>query len=172
MPGDHVRPETGEVISMSAKSTRNSRPKPGRAAQPGRTGAARSLAATLAFSAALGGGLAASPAASAAPVARSAVTHQGASKLGECSAGEMCVWEKQEFRGKRRTYELSSVSVGSCERLPEGMSARSFANRTGRPVTVYQSEECAETGEFHTHPSGAWTPEAAYRVRALKVWER
>ena len=157
---------------MSQKSTRMSGPKPRRASVPRRTTAARSLAATLALAAAPGVGLVNPPPAAAAPVAQSAAMHREAPELGECAAGEACLWERKKFRGDRRTYELSSVSIGSCERLPKGMSAQSFANRTGRPVTVYQSEECAETGEFHTHPSGAWTPDAAYRVRALKVWER
>ncbi|MFC4493105.1 peptidase inhibitor family I36 protein [Streptomyces ovatisporus] len=147
-------------------------PAAGKPTRPGRTATARSVAIVLALAAASAGGPVSSAAAAAAPVAQSAAVHRDATKLGECAAGEVCLWQRKEFRGDRRTYELSGVSTGSCERLPKGMSAQSFANRTGRPVTVYQSEECAETGEFHTHPSGAWTPEAAYRVRALKVWER
>ncbi|OEU88075.1 hypothetical protein DB35_16710 [Streptomyces abyssalis] len=93
-------------------------------------------------------------------------------RLGECAAGEVCLWPESRFRGERRTYELKGVSIGRCLRLPGSAGARSFANRTGRPVTVYESGECAETAEFHTHPSGSWTPEGAYRVRAFKVWER
>lgn len=93
-------------------------------------------------------------------------------RLGECAAGELCLWARPGFRGDRRTYELSGVPVESCVPLPKGVSALSFANRTGRPATVYQSGECAETGEFHTHPSGSWTPEGEYRVRAFKLWER
>ena len=93
-------------------------------------------------------------------------------RLGECSAGELCLWAGPGFRGERRTYELSGVPIESCVPLPAGASAQSFANRTGRPVTVYQSRECAETGEFNTHPSGSWTPRGAYRVRAVKFWEK
>lgn len=93
-------------------------------------------------------------------------------RLGKCAAGELCLWVRNGFKGQRRTYELSGVTLGSCVPLSKGVSAQSFANRTGRPVTVYQSGECAETGEFHTHPSGSWTPEGEYRVRAVKIWER
>lgn len=126
---------------------------------------ARKLGTALALTAAAAAGVTVPPAAAAAEPRESP-------KLGECAAGEVCLWEKNGFRGARQTYDLSRVTIGSCERLPGAMSAQSFANRTGRPVTVYQSEECAETGEFHTHPSGAWTPEAEYRVRAVKIWER
>lgn len=98
---------------------------------------------------------------------------QGAQpRLGECAPGELCLWARSRFRGERRTYELSSVNIESCVPLPAGAGARSFANRTGRPVTVYQSRECADTGEFNTHPSGSWTPQGAYRVRAVKIWEK
>lgn len=130
-----------------------------RGAGRGRRGAAAAL---LTLAATAGGGIAA-PATAAAG---------GAPKLGRCAAGEVCLWERPGFRGERRTYELKSVTTGSCVPLTKGASAQSFANRTGRPVTLYQSGECAETGDFHTHPSGSWTPQGAYRVRALKVWER
>lgn len=93
-------------------------------------------------------------------------------RLGKCAAGELCLWARPGFRGDPRTYELSGVPIESCVPLPKGVSALSFANRTGRPATVYQSGECAETGEFHTHPSGSWTPDGEYRVRAFKLWER
>ncbi|MFD9077250.1 hypothetical protein ACFVZ2_45955, partial [Streptomyces lasiicapitis] len=54
-----------------------------------------------------------------------------------------------------------------------GGSAQALANRTGRPVTTYQSAECDETAEFNTYPgSGTWAPESPYRVRAFKIWER
>lgn len=93
-------------------------------------------------------------------------------KLGECGTGELCLWERGNFRGGSRTFELSGITIESCEPLPKGGTATSMANRTGRPVTLYQSEECAETGEFQTHPSGSWTPEVPYKARAFKVWER
>ncbi|MGA4848643.1 peptidase inhibitor family I36 protein [Streptomyces sp. G5(2025)] len=90
-----------------------------------------------------------------------------------CGPGELCLWEKAQFKGARHTYELSKIDIESCIALPEGGSAQALANRTGRPVTTYQSAECGETGEFNTYPgSGTWAPESPYRVRAFKVWER
>ncbi|MFG2646755.1 peptidase inhibitor family I36 protein [Streptomyces sp. NPDC048436] len=92
--------------------------------------------------------------------------------LAGCGPGELCLWEKAEFRGARQTFELSDIDIESCVALPEGGSAQALANRTGRPVTTYQSAECAETGEFDTYPGGGtWTPRSPYRVRAFKVWE-
>ncbi|GAA2088027.1 hypothetical protein GCM10009801_51390 [Streptomyces albiaxialis] len=108
------------------------------------------------------------PAGAAAPAAAPASAQP---KLGKCAAGELCLWDRTGFRGERRTYELSGIDIESCVPLPKGVSAASLANRTGRPVTVYQSRECAETGEFVTHPTGSWAPETAYRGRAFKVWE-
>lgn len=92
--------------------------------------------------------------------------------LGKCETGRLCLWEQREFTGQRHTYELSRLDTESCVPLPRGTGSVSFGNRTGHPVTVYQSRECAETAEFHTHPSGSWTPEGAYQVRAFKVWEK
>ncbi|MFD5031349.1 peptidase inhibitor family I36 protein [Streptomyces sp. NPDC058405] len=93
-------------------------------------------------------------------------------RLGECASGELCFWEKDDFKGVRRTHELSGTEIGSCVPLPRGATVHSLANRTGRPVTTYQSEECAETGEFQTYPGdGTWLPRSPYRVRAFKVWE-
>ncbi|MBQ0863289.1 peptidase inhibitor family I36 protein [Streptomyces smyrnaeus] len=92
-------------------------------------------------------------------------------RLGKCGPGELCLWERPKFKGKPRVHELSGIDIESCTPLRGGASATSAANRTGRPVTLYQSAECAETAEFNTHPSGSWTPELPYRARAFKVWE-
>ncbi|WP_190081431.1 peptidase inhibitor family I36 protein [Streptomyces longisporoflavus] len=92
--------------------------------------------------------------------------------LASCGPGELCLWGKAQFKGARQTYELSGIDIESCVALPEGGSAQALANRTGRPVTTYQSAECGETGEFDTYPGGGtWLPESPYRVRAFKVWE-
>ncbi|MFH9263864.1 peptidase inhibitor family I36 protein [Streptomyces sp. NPDC017546] len=92
--------------------------------------------------------------------------------LGSCEAGRLCLWKKPDFTGARHTYELSGVDIESCVPLPKGGDAQSLANRTGRPVTTYQSAECAETGEFETYPGGGtWTPRSPYQVRAFKIWE-
>nr|WSX52024.1 peptidase inhibitor family I36 protein [Streptomyces sp. NBC_00974] len=96
----------------------------------------------------------------------------GPPPLGACATGQLCLWAKPEFKGTRRTHELSTLDINSCTALPAGTTAQSVANRTGRPVTTYQSAECAETGEFQTYPGdGVWLPQSPYQVRAFKVWE-
>ncbi|UNT00970.1 peptidase inhibitor family I36 protein [Streptomyces tubbatahanensis] len=92
-------------------------------------------------------------------------------ELGKCGTGELCLWKQARFKGKPRTYELRGIDIESCTPVPDGAAVESAANRTGRPVTLYQSEECAETAEFDTYPSGSWTPELPYKARAFKVWE-
>ncbi|MEU2158129.1 peptidase inhibitor family I36 protein [Streptomyces sp. NPDC019396] len=110
------------------------------------------------------------PVAPAAPAA-SAEVPPGAA-LGPCAAGELCLWERPDFTGVRQVHELSGLDIESCVPLPAGSTAAALANRTGRPVTTYQSAECAETGEFETYPGGGtWVPQSPYRVRAFKVWE-
>ncbi|MEU2020690.1 peptidase inhibitor family I36 protein [Streptomyces sp. NPDC016469] len=92
--------------------------------------------------------------------------------LGDCGSGQLCLWAKPDFTGARQTHELSTIDIESCVPLKPGTTAQSLANRTGRPVTTYQSEECAETGEFETYPGGGtWLPRSPYQVRAFKVWE-
>ncbi|MFI0226136.1 peptidase inhibitor family I36 protein [Streptomyces lydicus] len=92
---------------------------------------------------------------------------------GPCAAGQLCLWPKADFGGKRVTYELPDIDIESCVPLPKGTTAAALANRTGRPVTTYQSAECAETAEFDTYPGGgSWVPRSPYQVRAFKVWER
>lgn len=119
------------------------------------------LAAALALAPALG-----APAAHAAAGGRTTAA-------GDCDAGQLCAWPQADFAGERRTYELSDTDIESCVPLPKGSTAASFANRTGRPVTTYQSAECAETAEFDTYPGGgSYVPRSPYRVRAFKVWER
>ncbi|MFG3530684.1 peptidase inhibitor family I36 protein [Streptomyces sp. NPDC047917] len=98
--------------------------------------------------------------------------HSAPVRPGSCGAGQLCLWDDPEFTGTRRTHELSTIDIESCVPLPKGSSVQSLANRTGRPVTTYQSAECAETGEFETYPGGGtWVPRSPYQVRAFKVWE-
>ncbi|HEY9440024.1 MAG TPA: peptidase inhibitor family I36 protein [Streptomyces sp.] len=98
--------------------------------------------------------------------------HASPAGLAPCGAGQLCLWPKPDFTGARRTHELSGVDIESCVPLGEGREAQALANRTGRPVTTYQSAECAETGEFETYPgSGTWVPRSPYTVRAFKIWE-
>lgn len=110
--------------------------------------------------------------AAAAPPTQAHGPHAAHPRLGRCAAGQLCLWGGEKFRGGRRTFELSGTPIESCVPLPKGATTASFANRTGRPVTLYQSRECAGTGEFKTFPSGSWTPHSSYRARALKIWER
>ncbi|MFF5444806.1 peptidase inhibitor family I36 protein [Streptomyces sp. NPDC012888] len=98
--------------------------------------------------------------------------HAAPASLGNCAAGQLCLWAKPGFTGGRQLHELSGLDVDSCVPLPAGRTAQALANRTGRPVTTYQSAECAETGEFQTYPGdGVWLPQSPYQVRAFKVWE-
>ncbi|MFF4171856.1 peptidase inhibitor family I36 protein [Streptomyces sp. NPDC001744] len=101
-----------------------------------------------------------------------AVAAPGA-KLGPCGPGRLCLWSKPDFKGRTQSHELATTDIDSCVALPTGTSAQSLANRTGRPVTTYQSAECGETGEFETYPGkGTWVPQTPYEVRAFKIWER
>ncbi|WP_414721093.1 peptidase inhibitor family I36 protein [Streptomyces sp.] len=94
-------------------------------------------------------------------------------KLGPCAPGQLCLWPKSDFRGRASAHELADTDIESCVPLPAGTSAQALANRTGRPVTTYQSAECAETGQFETYPgTGTWVPQSPYQVRAFKIWER
>ncbi|RST10341.1 hypothetical protein E2C00_07835 [Streptomyces sp. WAC05374] len=127
----------------------------------GRTAARTTLTTVLAL-----GALAATALVGAAPVAAAPP------RLGPCETGQLCLWAKEGFRGARHTFELADIDVDSCVPLPAGTTAAALANRTGRPVTTYQSAECAETGEFETYPGGGtWVPQSPYQVRAFKVWE-
>ncbi|MFI6348809.1 peptidase inhibitor family I36 protein [Streptomyces sp. NPDC050560] len=92
---------------------------------------------------------------------------------GACGPGELCLWAQAQFKGARHRYELADVPIESCVALPGSTTAKSLANRLGRPVTLYQSQECAETAEFETYPGdGTWVPQAPYQSRAFKIWER
>ncbi|MGW9074995.1 peptidase inhibitor family I36 protein [Streptomyces yangpuensis] len=107
------------------------------------------------------------------PTAAGTAHAAGPPGLGACASGQLCLWAKPDFKGTRQTHELSTLDINSCTALPAGTSAQSLVNRTGRPVTTYQSAECAETGEFQTYPGdGVWLPQSPYQVRAFKVWER
>ncbi|MFJ8672699.1 MULTISPECIES: peptidase inhibitor family I36 protein [unclassified Streptomyces] len=122
--------------------------------------------------AALAAGLTA-PSALGAPGAQATPGGRTAAASGDCASGQLCVWPKAGFAGKRQTHDLSDTDIESCVPLPKGTGAASLANRTGRPVTTYQSGECAETAEFDTYPGGgSWVPDSPYEVKAFKIWER
>ncbi|MFC9297705.1 peptidase inhibitor family I36 protein [Streptomyces sp. NPDC057011] len=106
------------------------------------------------------------------PSSNGAAHAAGPAALGACATGQLCLWAKPDFKGARQTHELSTLEINSCTALPAGTTAQSLANRTGRPVTTYQSAVCQETGEFQTYPGdGVWLPQSPYQVRAFKVWE-
>ncbi|MBW5482379.1 peptidase inhibitor family I36 protein [Streptomyces bambusae] len=98
--------------------------------------------------------------------------HAAPPVLGTCGAGQLCLWAKPDFTGGRQVHELSTLDVDACTPLPPGRSAQALANRTGRPVTTFQSAQCDETGEFQTYPGdGVWLPQSPYHVRAFKLRE-
>ncbi|MFJ9677071.1 peptidase inhibitor family I36 protein [Streptomyces sp. NPDC101194] len=101
-----------------------------------------------------------------------AVPHSAPARPGACESGQLCLWAEPDFTGARQIHELSTIDIDSCVPLSKGGRAQALANRTGRPVTTYQSAECAETGEFETYPGGGtWVPRSPYQIRAFKVWE-
>ncbi|MET8554786.1 peptidase inhibitor family I36 protein [Streptomyces sp. NPDC004959] len=107
------------------------------------------------------------------PAEAAAPARTGAGSSGKCGQGELCLWPGTGYGGRRTVHELSATDIESCVPLGGRAGALSLANRTGRPVTTYQSAECGETGEFETYPGGGtWLPESPYRVRAFKIWER
>ncbi|MFI8252799.1 peptidase inhibitor family I36 protein [Streptomyces filamentosus] len=142
------------------------------------TGMAALLLATLPATAAPAApavqGARTAPAAPMAPTAAVAPAAPAAgAATGVCGPGRLCLWPRPDFKGRPWTYELATTDLDSCVALPAGASAQSLAVRTGRPVTTYQSGECAEAGEFETYPGrGTWVPQTPYEVRAFKLWER
>ena len=89
-----------------------------------------------------------------------------------CERGEFCVWPAEDYGGAIVRVALENASPGLCVPLAEGADGRSFANRTQRPVTVYQGRDCSTEGEFATYPGGGtFVPEAPYVVRGVQIWE-
>lgn len=88
-----------------------------------------------------------------------------------CERGEFCLWPAENFKGDIQRVALENANPGECVPLPEGFDARSFANRTKRPVTVYQGRDCSTEAEFDTYPGGGtYVPEAPYVVRGVQIW--
>ncbi|MCM2419217.1 hypothetical protein C8250_016205 [Streptomyces sp. So13.3] len=100
-----------------------------------------------------------------------ALAPASAASSGACDPGQLCLWGKAGYSSARQAHELADTGIDNCVPLPAGTPARSFVNRIGRPVTTYQSAECATEAEFDTYPTGTWVPESRYTVRAFKVWE-
>ncbi|MEU3460339.1 peptidase inhibitor family I36 protein [Streptomyces sp. NPDC006733] len=130
---------------------------------------AAALAAALLPTAAAVPSAASAASATSAPSAASAPS-AGSAKAA-CDPGQLCLWGRAGYSGTRQSHELADTGIDNCVPLPAGVPARSFVNRVGRPVTVYQSAECATEAEFDTYPTGTWVPESRFTVRAFKVWE-
>ena len=91
----------------------------------------------------------------------------------QCERGELCVWPNEDYGGAIVRVALENANPGECVPLPEGTDGRSFANRTKRPVTVYQGRDCSTEGEFDTYPGGGtFVPEAPYVVRGVQIWDQ
>lgn len=89
-----------------------------------------------------------------------------------CERGEFCVWPGEDYTGTVTSVALDDANPGECVPLPAGADGRAFANRTARPVTVYQGRDCGTEGEFDTYPGlGTFVPEAPYVVRGVEIWE-
>jgi hypothetical protein len=89
-----------------------------------------------------------------------------------CERGEFCLWPTEGYQGEVQRIALENTDPGECVPLPDGFDARSFANRTKRPVTVYQGRDCSTEGEFDTYPGGGtFVPEAPYVVKGVQIWE-
>lgn len=89
-----------------------------------------------------------------------------------CERGEFCLWPGEGYEGEGHRVALENANPGECVSLPEGFDARSFANLTKRPVTVYQGRDCSTEAEFDTYPGGGtFVPAAPYLVRGVQIWE-
>jgi hypothetical protein len=89
-----------------------------------------------------------------------------------CERGEFCLWPAESYTGDVLRASLDNTNPGECVPLPDGFDARSFVNRTKRPVTVYQERTCSTEAEFDTYPGGGtFVPEAPYVVRGLQIWD-
>lgn len=114
-------------------------------------------------------------AASAAPGTASgaASTRAATHSRQRCAPGEFCAFTGTGFAGRRHVWELTRLNrhgFDDCVPLPDGFDARSVANRSRHPVTVYQGRHCSTQGEFHTVPgAGDYVPKTSFVVRAFMV---
>ena len=89
-----------------------------------------------------------------------------------CERGEFCLWPTENYEGDIQRVALENANPGECVPLPDGFDARSFANRSKRPVTVYQDRDCSTEAEFDTYPGGGtFVPQAPYVVRGVQIWD-
>ncbi|MFL6119957.1 peptidase inhibitor family I36 protein [Actinophytocola sp.] len=89
-----------------------------------------------------------------------------------CERGEFCLWPTESYGGDILRVALATANPNECVPLPDGFDARSFANRSKRPVTVYQGRDCSTEAEFDTYPGGGtFVPESPYVVRGVQIWD-
>ncbi len=86
-----------------------------------------------------------------------------------CEVGVFCTWNHTDYTGRTHSLDLRTTNMEECVTLPAG-DVRSFVNRLGRPVTVYQDAQCATFGDFTTYPGGTYVPGAPFVVRAIQIW--
>lgn len=88
-----------------------------------------------------------------------------------CAPGEFCAWSGEFYRQTLIRLDLRTANPEDCLALPNGLVAKSFANRLERDVTVYQDVECSTEGDFITYPGhDTFAPHSPFLVRAVKIW--
>ncbi|WP_210717982.1 peptidase inhibitor family I36 protein [Amycolatopsis acididurans] len=89
-----------------------------------------------------------------------------------CQQGEFCAWPGEFYSDYIQRLDLRTANPEECIVLPNGIEARSLANRMTRDVTVYQDNECSTEGDFTTYPgNGTFVPHAPFVVRAVQIWD-
>jgi hypothetical protein len=97
---------------------------------------------------------------------------QAASDQPQCDVTHFCTWTGENYQGERYVTDLVPASNQECVPLPAGVTAVSFINRTGHPVTVFEDPACSLQGYFSTHSPDTNVMRSPHTVRALKVWVR
>ncbi|HET6502165.1 MAG TPA: peptidase inhibitor family I36 protein [Amycolatopsis sp.] len=88
-----------------------------------------------------------------------------------CEQGEFCLWTGEFYSETMQRLDLRVANPEECLVLPNGIEARSFANRLDRDVTIYQDVECSTEGDFVTYPGhDTFVPRSPFVVRAAKIW--
>ncbi|MGM1059904.1 peptidase inhibitor family I36 protein [Saccharothrix sp. Mg75] len=89
-----------------------------------------------------------------------------------CDRGEFCAWSAKDYTGTAHRLDLETANPRECIPLPDGFTARSFANLLNRDTSVFQSATCSTESDFTTYPGrGTYVPDAPFVVRAVQVWE-
>lgn len=88
-----------------------------------------------------------------------------------CAQGSFCTWGDVDYRAPVSSHAAQHVARERCVPLPADREVRSFANRTGHPVTVYQAPDCDTHAEFSTQSHGSRTPRSPFVARAITIWD-